>query len=153
MTLLQHGNSTFASESNFMPIEDDELIRQILLDAKTVAVVGASIKPWRDSNSIMQFLIDVGYRVFPVNPNYEEVLGLRSVSSLTDVRENIDIVDVFRRSEALAAVVEEAIAVGAKTLWTQLGVVDGKAAEIAERAGLSVIMDRCIRVEHRRLIR
>jgi predicted CoA-binding protein len=136
-----------------MPIEDDDAIRKILTEARTIAVVGASVKPWRDSNSIMQFLIDVGYKVFPVNPKYSEVLGISCVPDLSQVPKGIDIVDVFRRPEALGSIVEEAIAVGAKTLWLQLGVVDEPAAKKAEQAGMKVIMDHCIRVDHRRLIR
>jgi predicted CoA-binding protein len=136
-----------------MPIGDDDAIREILKRAKTVAVVGASVKPWRDSNSIMQFLIDVGYTVFPVNPKYSEVLGIPCVPDLSRVPSGIDIVDVFRRSDALGQIVDGAIAKQAKTLWTQLGVVDVKAAAKAEQAGMKVIMDHCIRVDHRRLLR
>jgi predicted CoA-binding protein len=136
-----------------MPIEDDTAIRKILREAKTVAVVGASVKPWRDSNSIMQFLIDAGYTVFPVNPKYSEVLGIPCFPDLSHVPKGIDIVDVFRRPETLEPTVEEAIENGAKTLWLQLGVVNVDAAKKAEQAGMNVIMDRCIRVDHRRLIR
>jgi predicted CoA-binding protein len=136
-----------------MPIEDDDAIREILKSAKTIAVVGASVKPWRDSNSIIQFLIDVGYKVFPINPNYSEVLGIPCVPNLSRVPKGIDIVDVFRRSEALDLIVDEASGNSAKTLWTQLGVVDVEAAAKAERAGMKVIMDHCIRVDHRRLLR
>jgi predicted CoA-binding protein len=136
-----------------MPIEDDDAIRKILIEAKTIAVVGASEKPWRDSNSIMRFLIDVGYKVFPVNPRYSEVLGVPCVPDLSHVPKGIDIVDVFRRSEALNQIVDEAIANGAKTLWLQLGVVNDDAARKAEQGGMNVIMDHCIRVDHRRLIR
>ncbi len=136
-----------------MPIDDDEVIRRILKNAKTIAVVGASAKPWRDSNSITRFLMKVGYKVHPVNPNYTEVLGVRCFSNLMEVPEHIDIVDVFRRPDTLGPIAEEAIVVRAGTLWTQLGVVNENAAEKAERAGLNVIMDRCIMVEHRRLLR
>ena len=135
-----------------MPIDDDEVVRKILLESRTIAVVGASVKPWRDSNSIMQFLLDVGYRVVPVNPTYKEVLGIPCAPSLLEVRETIDIADVFRRSDALRAIADQAIAARVKTLWTQLGVVDEEAAKKAERAGLHVIMDRCIRVDYQRLI-
>jgi predicted CoA-binding protein len=135
-----------------MPIDDDA-IRKILREARTIAVVGASEKPWRDSNSIMQFLIDVGYKVFPVNPKYSEVLGIPCLPDLSHVPKGIDIVDVFRRSEALGQIVDEAIASGAKTLWLQLGVVNDNAAKKAEQAGMNVIMDHCIRVDHRRLVR
>jgi predicted CoA-binding protein len=136
-----------------MPIEDDDAIRKILREARTIAVVGASVKPWRDSSSIMQFLIDVGYEVFPVNPRYSEVLGIPCLPDLSRVPKEIDIVDVFRRPEAVGSIVEEAITNGAKTLWLQLGVVNEDAAKKAEQAGMNVIMDHCIRVDHRRLIR
>jgi predicted CoA-binding protein len=138
---------------NVMAIDDDDIIRQILREAKTIAVVGASVRPLRDSNGIMRFLIDVGYRVFPVNPRYIEVLGIPCVQSLSSLPKGIDIVDVFRRSDAVGPIVEEAIANGAKTLWMQLGVVNDDAARKAEQAGLNVIMDHCIRVDHQRLIR
>ena len=136
-----------------MPIDDDEAIRRILKSAKTIAVVGASTKPWRDSNSIMQFLIDQGYKVFPVNPKYSEVLGITCAPDLSSVPEKIDIVDVFRRPEVLDEIVDDALEVGVKTLWLQVGVVNETAAERAERAGLNVIMDRCIRIDHQRLLR
>jgi predicted CoA-binding protein len=136
-----------------MAIEDDGAIGKILKEAKTIAVVGASEKPWRDSNSIMQFLLDVGYKVYPINPKYSKVLGIPCVPDLLHAPKGIDIVDVFRRSEALNQIVDEAIANGAKTLWTQLGVVDHDAAKKAEQAGMNVIMDHCIRVDHRRLVR
>jgi predicted CoA-binding protein len=136
-----------------MPIEDDDAIRKILREAKTIAVAGASVKPWRDSNSIMQFLIDVGYKVFPVNPKYTQVLGIPCAQSLSAIPERIDIVDVFRRSEAVGGIVDEAIAAGANTVWMQLGVVDHDAAAKAEHAGLKVMMDHCIRVDYQRLFR
>lgn len=136
-----------------MPIDDDDVIRRILENAKTIAVVGASVKPWRDSNSIMQFLMLVGYKVFPVNPNYSEVLGIRCVPLLSEVPEKVDIVDVFRQPEAVGGIVDEAIAVGAKAIWLQLGVVNEEGAAKAERAGLSVVMDHCIRVDYQRLFR
>ena len=136
-----------------MPIDDDDVIRRILERAKTIAVVGASVKPWRDSNSIMQFLMQVGYKVFPVNPNYSEVLGIRCVPLLSEVPEKVDIVDVFRRPEAVGGIVDDAIAVGAKTIWLQLGIVNEEAAAKAERARLSVVMDHCIRVDYQRLFR
>lgn len=136
-----------------MLIEDDDAIRKILIEAKTIAVVGASEKPWRDSNSIMRFLIDVGYKVFPVNPHYSEVLEIPCASDLSRVPRGIDIVDVFRRPEALGSIVDEAITNGAKTLWLQLGVVNDNAAKKAEQAGMNVIMDHCIRMDHRRLVR
>ncbi|HTX17361.1 MAG TPA: CoA-binding protein [Bacteroidota bacterium] len=132
---------------------DDAGLRELLSSAATIAVVGASPKPWRDSGSIAQFLAGKGYRVYPVNPKYEEVLGLKCFPDLKSVPEKIDIVDVFRRPEEVDAVVDEAIAVGAKSVWLQLGVINEVAAAKAESAGLKVVMDRCIAVEHRALMR
>ncbi len=136
-----------------MPIENDDILKTILKASKTIAVVGASPKPWRDSGSIAQFLMKKGYRVFPVNPNYQEVLGEVCYPDLQSVPEKIDIVDVFRKSEAVDDIVSEAIKVGAKVVWMQLDVVNPEATQRAEQAGLLVIMDRCIAVDHRRLIR
>jgi len=132
---------------------NDADIRSLLREAKTIAVVGASPKPWRDSNSIMQFLLSVGYTVFPVNPTYTEVLGHRCVPSLREIPEPVDIVDIFRRPDAVVPAVRDAIAVHAKTVWMQLGVVNAEAAKLARDAGLSVIMDKCIAVEYRSLVR
>lgn len=115
-------------------------------------MVGASEKPWRDSNRIAQYLLDKGYTVYPVNPAYESVLGLKCYPDLRSVPGSIDIVDIFRRSDAVLPIVEEAIKVGAKAIWMQSGVVNHEAAERALNAGLIVVMDRCIAVDHRRLI-
>jgi hypothetical protein len=135
-----------------MPINDEERIRQILKEAKSIAVVGASPKPWRDSGRIAQFLMEKGYTVFPVNPNYDEVLGRRCFPNLASIAQCVDVVDIFRRSEEMAPIVEEAIRVGARTVWMQLGVVNPDAVARAEEGGLDVIMDRCIAIEYRRLI-
>ncbi len=135
-----------------MPIEDDATIQAILRSSKTVAVVGASENPNRDSNRIMQFLLNRGYDVYPVNPQYQSVLGRKCVPDLASVPVPIDIVDVFRSPEAVPAIVDESVAVKAKVLWLQFGVVHEEAAQIAEKSGLRVIMDHCIAVDHRRLI-
>lgn len=135
-----------------MPIENDGELRKILKGAKSIAVVGASPKPWRDSNSIAQFLLNKGYTIYPVNPNYPNVLEMTCYPDLKSVPGTIDIVDVFRSPDAVMEIVDEAIAVHAPTLWLQLGVVNQKAAQKAESAGIRVIMDRCIAVDHRRLI-
>ncbi len=135
-----------------MPIENAETIRKILEETKTIAVVGASPKRGRDSGTIAQFLIDKGYTVIPVNPLYKEVLGLTCYPDLKSIPKRIDLVDIFRRSEEVAPIVEEAIGIGAKIVWMQLGVVNPGAAARAERAGLKVIMDRCIAIEYRHLI-
>jgi predicted CoA-binding protein len=136
-----------------MPIEDDRIIEQILRNAKTVAVVGASAKPWRDSGSIAQFLARRGYTVLPINPAYTDVLGMKCYPDLVSTGAKIDIVDIFRKPEEVLPIVDAAIAIGAATIWMQLEVVNEDAAKRAEEAGLNVIMDRCIAVEHRRLIR
>ena len=136
-----------------MPIEDDKKIEEILRKAKTIAVIGASPKPWRDSGSIAQFLVGKGYKVIPVNPKYHEVIGLKCYPDLKSIGSAVDIVDIFRKPEEVLPVVDEAIAIGANTVWMQLGVVNVEAAERAEKAGLHVIMDRCIAVDHRALIR
>jgi predicted CoA-binding protein len=135
-----------------MPIEDDETIEKILRTSRTIAVVGASDNPDRDSNRIMQFLLNRGYDVYPVNPQYKSVLGRTCVPDLVSVPVAIDIVDVFRTPEAVPGIVEESIAVKAKVLWLQYGVVHQEAAQNAEKGGIQVIMDHCISVDHSRLI-
>lgn len=129
---------------------DDAAQRAILADAKVIAVVGHSDNPGRTSYQIGRFLKSVGYIVYPVNPTIESVDGERAYPTLADVPEPIDIVDVFRRSEYLAGVVDEAIAVGAKVVWAQLGVYDPAAAQAGEDAGIAVIMDNCIKVSFMR---
>jgi predicted CoA-binding protein len=136
-----------------MPIEDDEIIGNILRKAKTIAVIGASPKPWRDSGSIAQFLVGKGYNVIPVNPKYQEVLGLKCYPDLRSIGSAVDIVDIFRKPEEVLPVIDDAIAIGATTVWMQLGVVNVQAAQRAEKAGLHVIMDRCIAIEHRALLK
>lgn len=129
-----------------MPITNKEHLREILTTARVIAVVGHSDRKERTSYQIGQMLKSVGYRVYPVNPTVRSIDGDICYPSLAVVREPIDIVNVFRRSEYLAEVVEEAIRVGAKTIWAQLGVYDAEAVCRAEMAGLQVIMDQCIKV-------
>ncbi len=136
-----------------MPIDDDKRITEILKTAKTIAVVGASSKPWRDSSRIAQVLMEEGYEVFPVNPNYPEVLGKKCYPDLKSVPSKIDIVDVFRNPKQVDEIIDDAIAVKARTVWMQLGVVNEQAAHRAELAGLQVVMDHCIAVDHARLMR
>jgi predicted CoA-binding protein len=126
-------------------------IPEILKSAKAIAVVGLSSNPTRASNGVAAYLQRAGYRIIPVNPNESVVLGERAYARLEDVPETIDIVDVFRRSEHVAEVVESAIRIGAKTVWMQEGVVDETAAARAREAGLNVVMDRCLLKEHRKL--
>jgi uncharacterized protein len=129
----------------------DTRMREVLTNARVIAVVGHSEKPQRTSYRIAQYLRAAGYTVYPVNPTVTTIDGEKSYASLADVPEHIDIVNVFRRSEHVAAVVEEAIAVGADTVWTQLGILDEVARDNALVAGLDVAMDKCIKVEHARL--
>jgi hypothetical protein len=127
-------------------VNEPDRIHSILESARTIAVVGASSNPYRASNSISRYLIESGYEVIPVNPNYAEVLGRPCYASLLDIPAEtaIDIVDVFRRSTAVAALVSQAIARRARFFWMQEGVVDPEAAARLEAAGVGVAMDRCI---------
>lgn len=129
----------------------DESIRRILLNAKTIAVVGLSSNPMRPSHGVSEYLQRCGYRIIPVNPQETDVLGEKSYASLRDIPEKVDIVDIFRRSDAVPPVVDDAIAIGAGTVWMQEGVVHEAAAQKARAAGLEVVMDLCILKEHRRL--
>jgi len=134
-------------------ITADNDLRTILATASSIAVVGASQKPWRASHDITKYLLEAGYTVFPVNPAYPEVLGRRCYPELAAIKEPVDIVNVFRNSEELPGIVRDAIAIKAGTVWMQSGVVNDEAARAAEEAGLNVIMDRCIAVDHRLLCR
>jgi uncharacterized protein len=127
-----------------------DTILEILKKYKTIAVVGLSSNPSRPSFGVTEYLHNAGYRIIPVNPNETEVLGEKSYARLEDVPERIEIVNVFRRSENVPPVVESAIRVGAKVVWMQLGVENAAGAERARAAGLIVVEDACILVEHRR---
>lgn len=132
--------------------QDDQAMRELLATARVIAVVGHSDKPQRTSYNIARYLRYAGYTVYPVNPTVDDIDGQPSYASLEDVPEAIDIVNVFRRSEHLAGVVDDAIAVGAKAVWSQLGVIDEQAMQRALDARLAMAMNRCIKVEHRRLL-
>lgn len=136
-----------------MEINSPQAIERILDECRTIAVVGLSSNSWRPSYSVAGYMKDQGYKVIPVNPNEEEVFNEKSYSSLADVPDKIDLVDVFRRSEEAGAVVDEAIKVGAKAVWLQEGVIDDAAAERAAAAGLLVVMNRCWLKEHMRVKR
>lgn len=131
---------------------NDREISSILKTAKTIAVVGASDNPSRDSYSIVNFLLRHRYIVIPVNPNYQSVLGLHCHRSLRDIPGEIDIVDIFRRPDEVLPIVEDAIHIKAKTVWMQLGAYNEAAAERAAQAGLNVISHRCIKVDYLSLI-
>jgi predicted CoA-binding protein len=128
-----------------------EEIRKMLTEAKTIAVVGLSDDPSRDSYRIGAYLKEQGYRVIPVNPRVREVLGEKAYPDLPSVPVPIDIVDIFRRVDAIPAIVDEAIAVKAKAVWMQLGLAHNASAEKARAAGLGVVMNQCIMVDHRKL--
>ena len=132
----------------------DALLRGILTSVKTIALVGASAKPHRPSNGVMRFLQAHGYRVIPVNPGLagQSLHGERVHASLAEIPEKIDMVDVFRNSAYARAVADQAVAIGARVVWMQLGVRDEAAAARAEKAGVTVIMDRCPAIEIPRLL-
>jgi len=129
----------------------NEDMEKILKESRTIAVVGLSPRPERPSHSVARYLQAQGYRIIPVNPTVEEVLGERSYPDLASIPETVDVVDIFRRSEHVPSIVEAAIAVGARTVWMQEGVIHEKAAQQARAAGLLVVMDRCMLIEHGRL--
>ena len=136
-----------------MPLTRDEDIYELLANARTIAMVGASDRPDRASHGVMKYLQDRGYRVIPVNPQItgQHLHGEFVWRELSQIGEPIDIVDIFRRPLAAGEAVDEAIAVGAKAVWMQLGVINEEAAERAEAAGLKVVMDRCPKIEIPRL--
>ena len=129
------------------------VIPDLLRKSRVIAVVGLSSKKFRPSYGVAEYMQREGYRIIPVNPNETEVLGEKAYARLEDIPEHIDIVDIFRRSEFVAPIVESAIQVGASAVWMQEEVVDQAAADKAKKAGLSVVMDRCILKEHRRYLR
>ncbi|HEU4433269.1 MAG TPA: CoA-binding protein [Pyrinomonadaceae bacterium] len=135
-------------DSNKLALNSHETIRRILDECRTIAVVGLSSDPSRASHGVAGYMRRQGYRVIPVNPNETQVFGERSYSDLAAVPEKIDLVDVFRRSDEAGRAVDEAIAVGAKAVWLQEGVIDRAAAQRALDAGLLVVMDRCWLKEH-----
>ena len=126
-----------------MKYQEPEIIKRILSECRTIAVVGLSSNPMRPSNGVAAFMKKQGFKVIPVNPNETSVLGERAVAKLSDVDGKIDLVDIFRRSDEAGDAVDEAINIGAKAVWLQEDVIDEAAAERAEAAGLLVIMDRC----------
>jgi predicted CoA-binding protein len=125
-------------------------IREIIENSKTIAIVGLSDKPDRPSFIVANYLRENGYKILPVNPNFSEWCGIQSYKSLSEIKEKIDIVDIFRKSEDVLSVVKEAIQLNPKpqTIWMQLGITNQEAANMAEMAGITVIMDKCLKIEH-----
>jgi len=140
------------TEFDLSRYQDPLAIQRVIHGAKTVAIVGLSKNHLRASFFVGYYLRRHGYRVFPVNPREDEILGEKSLKSLADVPIPIDIVNVFRAPDALPGIAREAVAAGAKTLWCQFGVINAEGARIAEDGGLTVVMDRCIKVEHARYV-
>ncbi len=134
-----------------MPIESDKELREILKSARTVASVGVSSNPDKPSYGIFQYLVEAGYHMIPVNPTTPTILGMRTYPDVPSIPEKVDVVQVFRKPEDVPPVVEQAIQAGAKVVWMQEGIVNEEAAARAEKAGLKVVMDRCMRETHRRL--
>ena len=133
-----------------MTLSADDEIGKLLRGSKTIAVVGLSDSPLRPSHGVAAYMQSHGYRIIPVNPAVKGALGEKAVASLSEIREKIDIVDVFRRSEFVPEVVDEAIRLKVPAIWMQEGVIHEQAAEKARQAGIVVVMDRCILKEHRR---
>src|SRR6266436_1462410 len=131
-------------------VASSDAVAQILRGVKTIAVVGLSSNPMRASYGVAEYLKTAGYRIIPVNANETEVLGEKASARLEDIPEQVEIVDVFRRAEEVPAVAESAIRIGARVLWMQLGIENGGAAERARAAGLVVVEDSCLMVEHKR---
>ena len=125
-----------------------DAVSEILKTSRTIAVVGLSSKPQRPSHGVSRYMQSAGYRIIPVNPSETEVLGEKAFAKLEDIPERVDIVDIFRRSDAVPAIVDEAIRIGARGVWMQEGVIHPEAAEKARRAGMFVIMNTCILKEH-----
>ena len=130
---------------------DIPTLRRILRENLTIAVVGLSANWYRPSYFAAKYMQEHGYRIIPVNPQYEEVLGEKCYTSLREIPDKVDIVDCFQKTERILPLAEEAIAIGARVLWQQIGVVNEAAATLAAAAGLDVVMDRCVKIEHGRL--
>ena len=132
--------------------EQAATIRKVLRDSKTIAVVGLSPKPHRPSHQVASYLMEVGYTIIPVNPGQDAILGRTCYANLRAIPTPVDMVDIFRRQKAVLPIVEEAISIGAQFIWMQEGIVNKEAAAKAESAGLTVIMNRCTKIDHMNLL-
>ena len=133
-------------------VDDISGIRRILLQARTIAVIGLSGNWYRPSFFAAKYMQDHGYRIVPVNPSYEEVLGQKCYPTLRDIPHKVDIVDCFRKSGDIPPIARDAVGIGARVLWMQLGIRNDQAAKIALEAGLDVVMNRCVKIEHARIL-
>lgn len=129
---------------------EDKEIKEILENNRVVAVVGLSPKPDRASHQVAQYLQEHGYRIVPVRPKADEILGEKAFASLRDIPFPVEVVDIFRKEDAIPGIVDEAIAIGAKVVWMQLGLAEKQSAQKAREAGLKVVMDKCMKIEHSR---
>lgn len=136
-----------------MLITTDTDLKRLFETVRTIAVVGCSPKPERPGHYVAKYLQDLGYRIIPVNPGQTEILGEKCYASLRDIPEPVDMVDCFRRAEDIPPIVEDAIAIGAKFVWMQLGIINEEAAQRAIEAGINVVMDRCPKIDYPRLFR
>ena len=132
-------------------MDDIQTLSRILKESRVIAMVGLSANWYRPSYFAAKYMLDHGYRVIPVNPSYQDVLGQKCYPALRDIPEHVDIVDCFRKSEEIMPLAQDAIAIGAKVLWMQIGVINESAADKARKAGLEVIMNRCVKIEYARL--
>ena len=131
---------------------DIDGLRRILTENKTIAVVGLSANWWRPSFFAAKYMQDHGYRIIPVNPNYDQILGEKCYDRIEDIPDSVDVVDIFQRPEVTPALAQSAVAIGAGVFWMQIGVVNDESARIAESGGLEVVMNRCVKIEHARLL-
>src|SRR5256714_2753827 len=148
MAEIQRGGASIIVSA---AMDDINTLRRILREARTIAVVGLSADWYRPSYFAAKYMQEHGYRVIPVNPKYPEILGEKCYRSLRDVPEKVDMVDIFRKTDDVMPIADDAIAIGAKVLWQQLGVKNEAAAAKARAAGLEAVMDRCVKIEHGRL--
>ena len=132
--------------------EQAATIRKVLRNSKTIAVVGLSPKPHRPSHQVASYLMEVGYTIIPINPGQDNILGRTCYPNLRAIPTPVDMVDIFRRQETVLPIVEEAISIGAQFIWMQEGIINKEAAAKAESAGLTVIMDRCTKIDHMNLL-
>lgn len=140
-------------QSDKMIMQDNKRIKEILQKSRTIAVVGCSRDPEKDAYKVPKYLKEHGYKIIPVNPFAEEILGEKVYKTLSGIKEPIDIVDIFRPSEECLDIVKEAIKMNLKVIWMQLGIKNEEAAKLAEKKGIKVIMDRCIMIEHKHLMK
>ena len=152
MAAVRRGARAAGTDASMALVDDISGIRRILLQARTIAVVGLSGNWYRPSFFAAKYMQDHGYRIVPVNPSYEEVLGQKCYPTLRDIPHKVDIVDCFRKSGEIPPIARDAVEIGAKVLWMQLGVRNDQAAKIALDAGLDVVMNRCVKIEHARIL-